>query len=127
MSAHQHERRRGARGLWLVLALAGAFAGCGDDGVGPGSPLVGGRCVVDRDCDRRCLTGGDFPGGYCSASCTRDDDCPRGAVCVDKQGGVCLLSCGHHDDCRALGPRYRCKAEDSRGVRNFKQPVCIGD
>lgn len=95
--------------LSTLLLLGGA---CGDDGVGSDGALVGAACQSTNDCDERCLTGGDYPQGMCTASCSSDGDCPDGTNCIDKEGGVCMLACDLPSDCRG---GYTCKGEDNKG------------
>jgi hypothetical protein len=116
---------RGLLGSLLLLMAAAGFA-CGDK-VGPNSGLVGGRCIVDGDCQGRCLRGGDFPGGYCSVPCGTDRDCPEATACIDKEGGVCLLQCRDRADCVDLGPDYTCAGKSSKAVSGLKVAVCIKD
>ena len=112
--------------LCAVLSLAGAV-GCGSKDVGANGDLVGGRCVTDVDCRKRCLQGGDFPGGFCSVSCLVDADCPSGTVCIDKMAGVCLLPCAQPADCQFLGAGYKCDSKDRKSAKGVKVPVCIGE
>jgi hypothetical protein len=52
----------------------------------------------------------DAPGGYCTASCSKDADCGQGSVCLGAVLGVlrgeCRKSCSANTDCRA--PDYEC-------------------
>jgi hypothetical protein len=108
--------------------LAGAIGmACGGDDVGPGSQTVGGRCASDRDCEGRCLLGGDYPGGYCSLFCRDDRDCPKGALCMEDSGGVCLVTCALPADCGPFGPGYKCEAKKRRTIPETRAPVCVGD
>ncbi len=72
-------------------------------GAPPGS--VGGSCAQGSDClGGVCLTpsANGWPGGYCSAWCTTDDDCGTGNVCAEKNGagrGVCVAGCTTTADC----------------------------
>lgn len=95
-------------GLTLLLAV-----GCGN-GVGNSGAEVGGSCVVSSDCSvlSRCLTGADFPGGYCAASCDSTADCPDGSVCVEQQGGICVVDCS---ECRG-DDGYSCQDLPARGA-----------
>ena len=104
----------------LVSAVALAFAACGS-GVGSEGETVGGPCTTTADCEQRCLTGGDFPQGTCTISCSSDADCPDGSHCIDKQGGVCLLSCSLPSDCRG---GYNCEGETNQG-HGGDSLVCI--
>jgi hypothetical protein len=85
-------------------------AACGSHDVGRS---VGAECVVNADCDERCLT--DFPGGFCTISCDNDNGCPRDTFCADENGGVCLFACSVNADCDFLGQGYLCRAEGSHG------------
>ncbi len=104
--------------IWLVSL---GLAGCGDD-VGGDGELVGAPCAARADCAERCVTGGDFPQGVCSASCSTDDDCPSGTRCIDKEGGICLLACDRPADCRG---GYTCKGVTNQG-HGGDSLVCIG-
>lgn len=110
-----------------VLAVALPASCGGPDDVGASGLTVGGRCSADVDCRHRCLTGGDFPGGYCSVSCRDDRDCPEGTICGEKDGGVCLLACTLPADCHALGSDYTCDAKGRKGIPDAKALVCVGD
>jgi hypothetical protein len=103
----------------LVLFL---LAACGD-GVSNTGDLVGGPCQDGGDCDERCVRTGDFPGGLCTISCARDDHCPNGTYCIDKEGGICALSCSHPNDCRS---GYTCEGVNNRG-HDGESLVCIDD
>ncbi|MCA9669494.1 MAG: hypothetical protein KC503_28060 [Myxococcales bacterium] len=104
----------------MLLAVASAPA-CGGDSVGNQGLTVGGSCANDRDCDQKCLTGGDFPQGTCSVRCSNDAQCPGGTACVDKDGGYCLLTCDFSSDCRG---GYTCKGK-KRVDKSGEVLVCI--
>jgi hypothetical protein len=115
----EHEERlpkqRSSMRILIVIGLSALFGchQCGHgEGVGHQGELVGGPCRDDGDCVERCLEGGRYPSGTCSADCDDDLDCPDGAWCVDHDGGVCLLGCEHDDDCRA---GYECDDLERRG------------
>jgi len=94
-----------------VIGLIGLVA-CGSDGAGPNSNVVGGRCNSDNDCSKRCLTGSQVPGGYCTVTCATDHDCPSGAICAKLNGdGVCLATCKVPADCNGFGPGYQCNRQ----------------
>jgi hypothetical protein len=110
------------RALRMLVALAMlAVPACG--GVGNSGAIVGGPCTTDADCDKRCLTSGDFPGGTCSMTCGKHDDCPGGSKCVDKEGGVCLLECELPEDCRG---GYTCKGQKNQSGGG-ESLVCLED
>jgi hypothetical protein len=100
--------------FWAIFLSAGAY-GCDDDDhlVGAGSSLVGGPCRGDLDCAELCATGGEFPYGTCTLSCTSDYNCPAHAFCVDKKGGICLPACYSNYDCRL---EYRCQKTKREGA-----------
>ena len=113
------------RSMWLVVVLAFAGACGGDDGV---SRTLGARCESSRDCDDRCLLpSNDYPGGICTLSCNRSDECPRDADCVDREGGVCLYQCVDDRDCTFLGPNWTCHEDNLREDQNTKVRVCRGN
>jgi hypothetical protein len=93
--------------LALGLAVLLAQVGCGSDG--PVDRTVGARCDLSSECDERCLTGGDFPGGFCSITCDAASQCPSGTTCTSDQGGVCLFTCTADADCTFLGAGWTCK------------------
>lgn len=105
----------------LVFVFSLVLAACG--GVGNEGEVVGGPCTTDNDCDKRCLTSGDFPGGTCSLTCAKHEDCPSGSRCVSEEGGVCLLECSEPGDCRG---GYTCKGESNK-AGGGESLVCIED
>jgi len=86
------------------------LSGSGGGNGGSGASLPGGHpgtnygvpCSQDADCKPlrgtpRCLT--DYPGGYCSGTCTNDSDC-NGGRC-EEHGAfyfVCFVSCYNPQD-----------------------------
>ena len=99
------------------LAITGFFAAGCNSSVGNSGDMVGGPCAVNSECfiDSYCLTGTDWPAGYCAASCDTNDDCPGGSVCVEAEGGVCLVDCITDGGCRtSLG--YVCAEFEARGA-----------
>jgi serine protease len=105
--------------LWAVVLLvlastATLHAACSSDDVGPQSRMVGGRCVTDNDCVKRCITGTEFPGGYCTVTCAASSDCPGGSACVASNGGICLATCQVPSDCDDYGPDYQCNRQTSQ-------------
>ena len=113
--------------MWrFELAFLVLLLGCGESDVGPEGKAVGGRCTADDDCSRRCLTGGQFPEGYCSQTCTTAKDCPGGSACVAVDGtGVCIAPCHVANDCNGFGPGYSCSRE-ARQEGGEGVLVCIG-
>jgi len=105
----------------LLLAL---IVGCAGHSSGSVDDVIGAGCAVDRDCANRCYTGPEFPGGFCSRSCTADADCPGDAVCATQAGGVCLFACPPMD-CNALGAHWHCSDQDVVG--GGKAAVCNGN
>ena len=83
--------------LLLRLSLSlWAFAGCGNDGGGPGY----------------------YSYGY---ACRDDLDCGAGVGCVERQGGACWPLCRTDVDC-AFG--YTCKSTPRHG-QSGKDDVCV--
>ncbi len=99
----------------LRLAAFSLFFGACGGGVGPDGRLVGGTCMHDRDCVRRCVSGdNNYPGGICTVSCSSQNDCPGGTYCVDDHGGICVPACFHPNDCVPFGRGFTC---DDRNLR----------
>ena len=109
-----------------LVALGVAAPGCGSGDVGPSSHKVGGRCGSDGDCDKRCVTGIQFPGGYCTITCTGDKDCPGGSACVmsSNDEGICLATCQVPTDCAGYGSGYQCNRQP-RQSGTMGALVCI--
>jgi hypothetical protein len=111
----------------LVLLFAGAAAGCGSGqadrpSVSPilalGIPEagVGDSCTTNDDCTSG-MCDRTFPGGYCSARCEADADCPNSGLCREN---FCLQRCVSRGDCRdAQYTCYAANAEQSIGVCGF--------
>ena len=106
----------------ILAILALALAACQHSDV---SRELGARCVSASDCDQRCLSGGDWPDGFCTIACETDNDCPSDAACLEEEGGVCAFSCVDDRSCAFLGPGYTCKERDARGGAG-KRMVCRG-
>jgi len=71
----------------------------------PGAP-VGGTCEGPPFTQSSCGDGlmcGFGPGGYCTAFCASDDDCPGAATCTStaRAGRLCMSACETDADCRA--------------------------
>jgi hypothetical protein len=92
---------------WMLALALAAQVGCGTNT--PVDRTVGARCDLSSECDERCLTGGDFPGGFCSITCDDTTQCPSGTACTSDQGGVCLFTCTADADCVFLGAGWTCK------------------
>jgi hypothetical protein len=104
-----------------VILFALALTACSSE---PVSRSIGARCDVSSECDERCLTGGDFPGGFCSISCDNNTGCPNGTVCMNDQGGACMFTCAADPDCAFLGAGWTCKEVDAKPTG--KVMVCRG-
>lgn len=106
--------------MLILVAACG-----GDDGV---SRELGARCTLDDQCDERCLSGGDWPDGFCSISCDSDTVCPTGALCMaEDTGGVCAFSCNTDGDCAFLNGGYTCQERDDQNANHAaKIHVCRG-
>jgi len=105
-------------GLLLLTVLSLALASC--------APTVQAGCSSDEDCAKRCVSGDrELPGGLCTLSCDRNDDCPGGTFCVDKLGGICLVACSSMQECADFHSGYICK--DKKDVEGKPQLVCLGD
>lgn len=120
--------------LVVFFAALALVVGCGGDETGDrtddndtevseDSPVVGGECNDDEDCEERCLTGDDWPGGMCTLNCDDDTDCPDYSYCIEEERGVCLMDCYEDDDCPS---GYKCDDEDREGHKG-KIYVCVED
>ena len=88
----------------LTLLL---LASCESEGRAPGqagsdSKFVGGPCMNNTECEfLLCQPGPLTPGGTCTSSCSRDQDCSAGSSCaVTENGWYCLVNCASNADCR---------------------------
>lgn len=108
--------------VMIALALAALAFGCGTGE--PVSRTIGARCDVSTQCDERCLTGGEFPGGFCSISCDNNLGCPADTACADDQGGVCLFLCSGDPDCTFLGAGWKCETVGDKPMGTVQ--VCRG-
>jgi len=81
-------------------------------GVGMGT--IGASCSAVYTCgggiDAMCLTGNDWPGGYCSEECSLLNLCANGNWCYPENilatSGYCVDACSTDGDCR---PGYTCQ------------------
>lgn len=86
-------RLRAIKGI--VLLCLGVTA-CAEEPLAS-ARAVGAPCTDSRTCDGgRCIA--DLPGGYCSAACQSDRDCPIGSACEDR---LCFDRCRDATSCRA--------------------------
>lgn len=106
-----------------------------DAGADAGPSGAGAPCTTDADCTGAagtCLTESDtgLPGGYCSAECLDDIECPHDAECVTigKGLGNCFVVCDRAsaDACRR---GYGCAPGDDpkRPDRGYCAPGCEAD
>lgn len=89
------------------------------------------RCVGSS----RCRSGSTCEAGYCTASCSKDNDCSCGEACV---GGRCRMNCLTDNQCPqgqlckgtscAIGCRSSgdCKAEEACVNGQCKDPCSMG-
>jgi hypothetical protein len=103
--------------LGLATALLLTLAGC--------EQIVHADCSSDGDCPKRCVTDNELPGGLCTQSCDRNEDCPGGTFCIDKQAGICLVACSSMQQCEDFHRGYICK--DKKDIEGTPQLVCLGD
>ena len=109
----------------LLLCALLSIAACQDADV---SRAVGARCDRSSECEDRCLApSGDWPGGFCTLDCDRDDDCPADTACIrEDNGGVCAYLCETDPGCAFLGGGYGCKDRDAIVEGDPKVLVCRG-
>jgi len=109
---------------WLAfLALAVGLAACSVSS--DVSRELGARCDSHDECAELCLGAPEFPGGYCTVSCTERNDCPGGAACVDIDQGVCLQECEETSDCAFLGSGWVCA--EQAALPDGVVKVCVGE
>lgn len=108
----------------MAILLCIALGACTSSEV---SRTLGARCESKSDCDDRCLSGPDYPGGMCTLTCEDDGDCPGSARCIDEEGGVCLYDCEIDPDCEFLGVGWECKQRKLREDDQREALVCRGD
>lgn len=110
--------------MWkLGLSVVVGLCACDSSDV---SRAFGARCDDRSECDERCLTGANFPGGLCSLSCERTAECSADTACVDREGGVCLARCKVAEDCSFLGTGWDCMETAPRQSGETIVKVCVG-
>lgn len=81
-----------------------------DAGVDAGPPAsdIGAGCASDAECSDICID--EFPGGYCSQTCT--GDCPEGSQCTPVGRGLalCLQDCDPAAEDPCERPGYGCSS-----------------
>lgn len=76
-----------------------------------------GNCARGQICIPSNLSGGAWPGGYCTQLCNFGGRCPSDSYCGNVQGfPACLKRCTGVDDCRRM-EGYVCAATDMPGTR----------
>ncbi|MGC9044617.1 MAG: hypothetical protein ACP5KG_12270 [Myxococcota bacterium] len=83
---------------------------------------IGAECSKDEDCTSGlfCLLNkSNYSGGFCTKSCTKDDDCPTEMgltkICYE---GICQRSCNSDADCGRKG--YLCMEQNGKGICQSK-------
>lgn len=94
--------------------------------VGPPAPGdIGAACTTDGQCgEGSCLeSSGLTPDGYCSVTCSEEDPCPVGAVClqVDRTTSICFDACNPDATARECRQGYGCSFGDFGD-----EGVCLG-
>ena len=67
-----------------------------------GNGKAGDGCSADSDCintaaNPKCIKGADWKGGYCSAACTKNNDCYNGNSKVECYEGQCIAKCSYNE------------------------------
>ena len=67
-----------------------------------GKGKAGDTCSTASDCinaaeNPKCITGEDWPGGYCSAECDKNADCYNGGSKVECYQGQCIAKCTYNE------------------------------
>jgi hypothetical protein len=90
----------------VFLILAGCVSNPGPSPIRDAAmsfKSIGAACTADTPTTSECGYVPRFtcqtalPGGYCTASCNHDSDCPHGSIC---SGGLCKADCTAQSDCR---------------------------
>jgi hypothetical protein len=81
---------------------------------------IGDPCTGMADCPGLCIT--ELPGGYCTAACDSDEDCPETTTCVGLGGGFsgCLATCDPSATERQCRMGYGCGAS-----MFLPAPICL--
>jgi hypothetical protein len=78
----------------VIIGIVGGLPAC--------APTVGDACERKADCGTGLFCDLATPGGYCTQSPCREDECPPEAVCVDfgDESSWCMRKCGDGEGCR---------------------------
>jgi hypothetical protein len=81
---------------------------------------IGDECTGTTDCPGICIT--ELPGGYCTATCETDEDCPESTACIGLGGGFsgCLVTCDPSATERECRMGYGCGAS-----MFLPAPICL--
>ena len=126
----------GSLELGIILMSVLSTSSCGDTtanflaegpdvAIGNKGKVVGGPCIDETSCamESFCLKDESFPKGICTRSCSIQEPCPSGAVCIAEKNGVCLVACAPGQECRA---GYTCRKARLFGAEEEKL-VCSGE
>lgn len=120
--------RKGLLFLGMFGLIVASFA-CGNAADKAG---IGAECKQDSDCKeegQKCLT--KFKGGYCgSEGCTKDADCPTGALCVTHTDSTnyCFRACTDKAECnvnRQAANESNCSANITLVSGEKNKKACI--
>ncbi|MBO7126459.1 S8 family serine peptidase [bacterium] len=67
-----------------------------------GNGKAGDACSTDAECintasNPKCITGSEWKNGYCSAACTKNNDCYNGNSKVECYEGQCIAKCSYNE------------------------------
>lgn len=85
---------------------------------------VGSSCSGTCQGDLQCLQDASIPNGYCTKTCSSDQECSALGRCAQTQsGGVCFRVCSSDGECR---PGYACKSAGTYSVCDVGTPQGTG-
>ncbi len=112
----------GCGSMLACPSTCGANESCANNQCVPatGNGTVGSPCAANGQCagftNAYCEIHPDYSGGYCTAACQFDNDCPTGSHCARLYSGdpakakICMKNCTSNAQCRPSG--YACQNWD---------------
>jgi hypothetical protein len=113
-------------GITFMVPDDGGFDAGFDAGSTTVMGTIGIECASDADCDTMyCIPESEgFRGGYCTAGCVTDEECPMGSACIPvggggSMGGLCFDVCDPSAPTRDCRAGYGCLVDFT-----LPYPVC---